>query len=140
VSLSAWLALDPATTENGCVRVISGTHRSELPTNPASGDPVRDSVREDVVDESRAFDIELDAGEFFLFSERLLHGSTENRTADSRTGLTVRLIEPWVSVDHARLLDGMHRCILVRGSDGHGVNQLQGPPPGHEGPHGAQSY
>jgi ectoine hydroxylase-related dioxygenase (phytanoyl-CoA dioxygenase family) len=91
-------------------------------------DPVTDSVVPEVVDEARAVDVQLAPGEFFLFSERLLHGSRENRTSQTRLGLTIRLIRPSVRVDHSRLLAGAHRCILVRGEDRHRVNRLQAPP------------
>jgi ectoine hydroxylase-related dioxygenase (phytanoyl-CoA dioxygenase family) len=128
VSITAWIALDPATRENSCVQLIPGSHKAVYPTAPLTGDPLRDSVRSDCVDHSRVLDMELEPGEFFLFSERLLHHSNANRSNRRRLGLAVRVTLPFVKVDHDRLCGGRHRNIVLRGVDDMGFNKLQDPP------------
>jgi ectoine hydroxylase-related dioxygenase (phytanoyl-CoA dioxygenase family) len=128
ISMSAWLALDQATSANGCLRVLSGSHRSTVPTKVLRGDPVRDTVADEYVDESRAVDVELQPGEFLLFSHRLLHTSRPNRSPYRRLGLAIRVTVPSVTVDHSRLCGGNHWNVMLRGVDNRGLNRLQDPP------------
>lgn len=127
VSISAWLALEPATVGNACVQVIPGSHHVVAPTEPITGDPLEDRLRQDCVDEERAVDVELDAGEFFLFSARLVHRSGVNRSGARRLGLTVRVTVPMVKVAHQRLFPG-HKNMLLRGEDRLHLNEMQDPP------------
>jgi ectoine hydroxylase-related dioxygenase (phytanoyl-CoA dioxygenase family) len=128
MSISAWLALDRTTAENGCVRVIPGSQRTVYPVKQQRGDPLRDTIADRFIDESKAIDIELEPGEFFLFSERLLHASGPNRSPERRMGLAIRVTVPSVTVDHSRLCGGKHRNIVLRGTDNLGLNELQKPP------------
>ena len=128
VTISAWLALDAATTENSCMQVIPGSHHVVAPTEPITGDPLEDRVRRDCIDEESAVDIELDAGEFFLFSARLVHRSAANRSRLRRLGLTVRVTVPLVKVAHERLFPN-HKNVLLCGRDDLRLNSMQDPPP-----------
>ncbi len=66
-------------------------------------------------------------GQFFLFTERLLHHSEPNRSNLRRLGLAIRVTIPQVRVDHDRLFHG-HRNIVLRGEDFMGLNRLTDPP------------
>src|SRR5262249_54744974 len=80
LNLTAWLALTPATVENGCVEVIPGSHLAAVPmmqdNDPRYSahawgracDPAR-------IDESKARPMVLQPGQFFLFNERTVHRS-----------------------------------------------------------------
>jgi non-haem Fe2+, alpha-ketoglutarate-dependent halogenase len=133
INVTAWLALDPATKENACVRLVPGSNHTVHPTQDLTGDPLADSVRPECVDEAQAVYMELAAGEFFLFDEKLLHGSAANTSSSRRLGLAVRLTVPTVKVNHSQLLDGRHRNIVVLGEDRVGFNRNQAPP-GPDGP------
>jgi ectoine hydroxylase-related dioxygenase (phytanoyl-CoA dioxygenase family) len=127
VCVSAWIAIDHADRENGCVEVIPGSHRRKLPhtTSEATGRFTQRAVP-DAVDETRKVTIELAPGEFFLFDRWLLHGSPPNRSARRRLGLSARIVPVRVKVD----FDRMSPCFpelgaqLIRGEDHLGLNRI----------------
>lgn len=92
--VTLWLAIDPSTRENGCLRVVSGSHRG--PVHERRADASVDSVfgdRSDVeVLEGDAVDIELEPGDVEIHHPRLLHSSGPNRSDHRRCGLTIRYI------------------------------------------------
>lgn len=130
INVTAWLALDATTVENGCLQLIPGSHSQIWPTTTLTGDPLRDTVAPGCIDGTLAINALLEPGEFVLFSEKLLHRSGPNLTQRTRLGLAARYTVPLVRVDHARLLDGRHRNIVVRGCVTNGLNMLQDPPTG----------
>ncbi|MCK1362198.1 phytanoyl-CoA dioxygenase family protein [Bradyrhizobium sp. 199] len=127
LNISAWLAIGPATEENGCVQVIPGSHRQIIPpvtdTNPdlslrfggIASDPR-------YVDEAKKVSLPLKSGQFFLFTERLLHHSNPNRTTENRLGLAIRVTVPIVKVSEP------FPCVLVAGEDRMGFNRYASPP------------
>lgn len=128
VNVSAWLAIGPATVENGCVEVIPGSHRQIIPavrdTDPrlslrfggVASDPA-------FVDETKKVALPLEPGQFFLFNERLLHHSNPNRTSENRLGLAIRATLPFVKVSEP------FPCIMLSGEDDVGFNRYVDPPP-----------
>jgi ectoine hydroxylase-related dioxygenase (phytanoyl-CoA dioxygenase family) len=130
VNLSAWIAIDPVTTENSCVRILPGSHKKIVPHVPSrDGMAFGEEADPAHVDDSRAVDMELAPGEFFLFNERLLHQSNRNRSDRRRLGLTARVTVPFVRVEHDRspLFPG-HCNVVVGGEDRMGFNRLAQPP------------
>jgi len=130
VNLSAWIAIDPVTTENSCVRILPGSHKKIVPHVPSrDGMAFGEEADPACIDDTRAVDMELAPGEFFLFNERLLHQSNPNRSDRRRLGLTARFTVPFVRVEHDRapLFPG-HCNVLVRGEDRMGFNRLAVPP------------
>lgn len=127
VNVTAWLALDSATRANGCLQVIPGSHHAVHPTKPLTGDPLSDSVEDRCVDLSEVVHLELDAGEFVLFSEKLLHASSANSSSARRLALASRITVPSVRIDHDRL-PGDHRSIVICGEDQFGLNRYGLPP------------
>lgn len=93
-TVSAWIALSDSTSRSGCMRVIRGSHKEGLL-------PHSDTVVENnmvtysvMVDESRARDIELRAGEMSLHQADIVHGSLPNQSDDKRIGFVVRFVTP----------------------------------------------
>lgn len=129
VSLSVWLALTEATVENGCVEVIPGTHKREIPT-VRDNDPRYASWFGGMVadpahfDESKKVPLVMNPGEFFLFNEGTLHHSNPNRTDARRIGLSFRVTVPMVRT--YRDTPG----VLLCGRDRMGLNDLAAPPRG----------
>ena len=82
--LTVWMALDPATRENGCLQIVPGSHRTGL-INPdnESGFLTEDQV-EHWVDPKRVHYLELGAGDAVLLHNKLLHASDVNRSGQSR--------------------------------------------------------
>ncbi|GAB3147084.1 hypothetical protein GCM10027290_29820 [Micromonospora sonneratiae] len=130
VNVSVWLALTEATVKNGCVHVVPGSHHEVRSLEVAGqGDPFQESVVTGPSDEAEAVPMVLEPGEYFIFSEKLVHRSGINTSAAPRTGVVSRLTTPAVRVNHDELLNGRHRNIVVRGEDHHGLNRLTSPPP-----------
>jgi polysaccharide pyruvyl transferase WcaK-like protein len=129
LNISAWLAITPATIENGCVEVIPGSHRQMIPaatdTDPAKslrfGGVASDPA---YIDETKKVAMVLEPGQFFLFNERLLHHSNPNRSGTHRLGLAVRATVPIVRVSEP------FPCVLLRGQDTMGFNHYVQPPAG----------
>jgi ectoine hydroxylase-related dioxygenase (phytanoyl-CoA dioxygenase family) len=93
--VTLWLAVDDSTPENGCMRVIPGTHtmnlhqmkrQTDIPNVLSSG------IDPELVDESKAVDIVLKAGDVSVHHPNIIHGSNANISAKRRCGLTIRYI------------------------------------------------
>ena len=92
-AVTLWVALDPSTGENGCLRVVPGSHRLPLhPLRPNDEVPSLFGVELDpaLVDESAAVDVVLDAGDVSVHHPNLVHGSGPNRSDRARRALAVR--------------------------------------------------
>lgn len=129
VNISAWLAIDPVTEENACVQIIPGSHRKFLQHSRAPDEmAIAEMVDPNAYDASRAVNMELRPGEFFLFSERLLHASSKNRSNKRRLGLSIRVTVPFVHIFQDSHLHPGHTAILARGVDVMGFNRYAGRP------------
>ena len=131
INISAWIAIDEATKENSCVNIIPGSHKKVLQhvksTEGMQFQQMADPHAFDAT--SNVLSMELKPGEFFLFSERLLHQSFANTSQKRRIGMTGRYTVPWVKIDHDRgPLHPGHSAILLRGTDHHKINRSQNPP------------
>ncbi len=135
---TVWVALEPSTVENGCLRVIPRSHaarklhdhlheeRSDLTLNQrlAGGS----------FDESDAVDLELQPGQMSLHDVYMIHGAAANRSTRRRTGVALRYM-PSTSVFERNLrpadgktglaVDFSKRPLwLVKGTDRSGRNDL----------------
>jgi non-heme Fe2+,alpha-ketoglutarate-dependent halogenase len=113
--VSAWIALTDSTTENGCVRVIPGSHRGELFERAMArsrSDRLMRMVVETEVGKDGGVPIELLAGQFDLHHGGLLHRSPGNPTEKPRIGLAVRYVPSTV-----RAGGPYTSATLVRGKD-----------------------
>lgn len=135
---TVWIAIDASTTENGCLRVIPGSHKSEQLArhnhSDAPGIALNLELDKNEFDESEAVDIVLQPGEVSLHDVYLYHGSEPNASNHSRRGLTLRYM-PTSSVyrhnneskfDREGRLDMSNRTIyLMRGADQSGQNDFR---------------
>ena len=130
INISAWIAIDEATIENSCVRLIPESHKHVVP-HVAAGSEMEFSEMADpaFVDKSKAVPMELKPGEFFLFNEKTLHQSPVNSSNKRRRAMTCRVTIPIVTIEHdiAPLHPG-HAATLIRGDDYMGFNRLCEPP------------
>jgi len=114
--LTAWIALTPATRENGVMKVIPGTHHKVVQHREgvASNMLLRGQEVAVEVDEKQAVFMELAAGEMSLHHGLMFHGSEDNRSQTRRVGFAVRYMPTRV-----KALDGLPRdsVMLVRGVD-----------------------
>jgi ectoine hydroxylase-related dioxygenase (phytanoyl-CoA dioxygenase family) len=123
-AITAWIAIDDADVENGCMSVIPGSHRLGILEHGKSGREgnllsINQAVPDGLVDEGRAVSMPLRAGQMSLHDGMLLHGSHPNRSIRRRCGLAVRFTTPDVRQVSPNSLRGYYRPVLVRGTDRH---------------------
>lgn len=93
---TAWVALDPSTRENGCLRLVPGSHRErqliEHQLDKRDGLTLNRRLRDDHLAEAEAeaVDIELEPGQMSLHDIYMVHGSNPNRSGQRRAGIAIR--------------------------------------------------
>jgi len=109
-------ALDPTDRENGCMRVIPGTHANGF-SEYEIVDAERHTFTRQIkgVDESRAVYFELAAGECSLHDSRIIHGAEANTSPRRRCGYTMRYFSTEARVNPER--NANHKVWLARGRD-----------------------
>ncbi len=125
---SAWIALDRATPENGCLRVIPGSHKRGIiwPHGPHADpryDPV-DSARHPY-DERDAVVLSAEPGDVIAFSGHLLHSAGPNSAASGfRRALAFHAMRaesrvPWMGAELRGPVGGAdcRDFVLVAGED-----------------------
>ena len=117
--LTAWLAITPSTKANGAMRVMPGSHHGEIKahTDTFEADNIlsRGQVIAETLDERKAVDLVLDAGEISIHDVMLAHESAPNQTDDRRIGFAIRYMAPEVrqtraATDWASVVRGSDRC------------------------------
>ena len=96
--IGAWIALDDATRENGCLWVVPGSHRSGYlyPQRPHDNADEFDFAPESFgFDESAEAPVEVPAGSLVFFNGYLLHRSRKNRSEVYRRVLVNHYMNAW---------------------------------------------
>ncbi|MEM9540282.1 MAG: phytanoyl-CoA dioxygenase family protein [Cyanobacteria bacterium P01_E01_bin.42] len=142
--LACWIALTDATQENGCMIAYPGTHKEIYPIK--LGQKTSNTVygsREATIDYPGQLPepelIEVKAGQFFFFSERVIHGSLDNISLDKeRWGVNGRIATTATQIYTKEMLENSHtskdfklknlsldkwKAILIRGEDRFGYNR-----------------
>jgi len=86
-ALGCWMPLDDATPENGAMKFIPGSHKSEVRQHHhLNDDPTTPALYVDVTpeDEARAVTLPVAAGGAIFHHSRTLHASGPNRSARER--------------------------------------------------------
>ena len=121
--VTVWLALDPSTPANGCMRVVPGSHRTGrrgFSDYEVKQDASNLVFSEEIValqrDDSKAVDCVLKPNEASLHDSLLIHGSNANLGAQRRCGYTMRYFSTRTRMflDKAR---GGFQVYLARGRD-----------------------
>jgi chlorinating enzyme len=117
---TVWLAIDPSSTENGCMYVIPRTHDNGYseydPVDTAKNvfpTEIKPSQRKDQM----AVPIELPAGFASLHDGRLQHGSPPNTSDKRRCGYTMRYMPTSVKLAPQDDRAWPHQIYLARGRD-----------------------
>lgn len=116
--VTAWVALTPSNPENGCMRVLPGSHRWPVQPHRDTHDPANLLTRgQEIaveVDESNAVDLVLAPGEMSLHHVLIAHASGPNCSAGRRIGMAIRYIPTSIRqasgyADSATLVAGVDR-------------------------------
>jgi len=122
---SLWLAIDESTTENGCLRVIPGSHKlglQKLVLRRDTPNLLMTSMEDKHVDVHNAVDIELQPGDVSVHHPNIIHGSEANRSSKRRCGLDMAYINTSTTIANEALY---LNPILVRGASVTGVNKYR---------------
>jgi hypothetical protein len=118
-TLSAWVSFNDSTIESGCVQYIPGTHKGPLAVHafrPHPNNLVGNGQTVVDVDESKAVNAVLRAGQVVFHHESIVHGSGPNNADHPRIGFVIHYIAP--NVRETRFPDAT--AMLLRGEDRYG--------------------
>lgn len=133
--ITLWIAIDDAVVENGCLRVIPGSHMIELQemqANTKVDSVLNVEIDPALVDESKTVNLVQKSGSVSVLHPNIIHGSEANRSPMRRCGISTQYIstrskilvddnKPWPS------------AFLLRGMEVPGLNQYQPRPKYVEG-------
>jgi ectoine hydroxylase-related dioxygenase (phytanoyl-CoA dioxygenase family) len=132
--ITLWLAVDPSNLENGCMRVISGSHR-DVARSMDEYEPVDKTknvfnarLKPELIDESRSVDLELAVGECHFHDAWTIHGSNPNPSPHRRCGYTMRYMPADVVFRQGEWARA-HHVYLLRGEDRTGGQTVYTPVP-----------
>jgi ectoine hydroxylase-related dioxygenase (phytanoyl-CoA dioxygenase family) len=91
---TVWVALEESVIENGCLRVIPGSHSNKQLHEHLLEDrqdlTLNLRTAEGSFDENAAKDIELQPGQMSLHDVYMIHGANKNTSTKRRTGVALR--------------------------------------------------
>ena len=137
-SCTVWIALDRATPENGCMRIVPGSHKTRRLSKHVitEGDHVnlRQTVASSEMPDVEPVDVVLEPGMMSFHDVYTVHGSAPNNSGNRRAGLTVRYMPSSSYYDRELAIElggsaknAVHELHLVRGIDECGRNELYEP-------------
>ncbi len=127
--ITLWLAIDDSTVENGCMKVIPGTHKLgplQHGNDPDAAHKVLHlRLEPELLDESKVVNCVLKRGDASFHAPYTVHGSTPNTSPYRRCGYTMR----YMPVETKLIRTGPmskyfwnHPLYLLRGKDTQGSN------------------
>lgn len=127
VSISAWIAIDEVTKENSCVKLIPESNRDIVPLIDAPDDARFEMMADpDEFDTESAVSMELEPGQFFLFSNWTVHGSEANCSDERRLGASMRVTPSFVDIDYVHCYEG-YKAVQLCGKSKPPINKLAQP-------------
>jgi chlorinating enzyme len=149
MELTAWVAFTEATKQNGCLKLLPGSHKTwhydekaRMKWDNARSDATFFGYNYDDIklnknwnpDEQNVTHVEMKPGEFIIFTARCVHGSNPNTSHKQRMGFSIRVVPT-----HVKVYSGMtefnefghhfdlsrHGCVLIAGEDEYGHNRFK---------------
>lgn len=130
-SCTVWIALDDSTVDNGCLRIVRGSHcmktiyHHRLDERPQYA--LERHIDESEFDESEVVDVELQTGQMSIHDVYAIHGSRANTSDRRRAGFAIRYMPATSLYDRTIKMTGASRGLrqdmsrrpiyLVRGRD-----------------------
>jgi hypothetical protein len=115
-AVTVWLAIDDADTENACMRFIAGSHHHGHLTFRPSGTHEHNVLNQTIENAEQYGAVVndcLQASEFSVHTDLLLHGSEANQSTRRRCGLTLR----YAAAEVRAYLDWNQKGVWVSGGD-----------------------
>ncbi len=148
--VTIWLALTDVTPETGAMIVVPGSHLGVYPITAGDFDEKNSKKEVDrlgtitvsleySIDPDKVKCIEMKAGQFFIFSERLVHGSLANIASETRWAMNGRIVKPDTRIYSKKMLREGHsyriqnvsllkldkwKAMIIRGEDPFGYNRV----------------
>jgi ectoine hydroxylase-related dioxygenase (phytanoyl-CoA dioxygenase family) len=98
---SVWLAIDDATSENGCLKFIKGSHKDKKLKKHKVNNSEKLTLNQEILNseyiEKNSIDLILKRGQISLHDVYMVHGSKENKSPNPRRAMTMRFM-PTTSV------------------------------------------
>ena len=114
--VTAWLALTPSKSSNGCMQVIPGSHlRGQSGHKDTFADDNLLSIGQEIefdISNENVVDLALEPGEMSIHHVRIFHGSNSNDSNTARIGFAMRYIPAYTRQEGGRTF-----AELVRGKD-----------------------
>ncbi len=131
--VTVWLAIDPSTEENGCMKVIPRIFRGNSETEPVdlATNVFNTEIKRNQFDRSKAVPCVLEPNHASLHDGRLIHGSEPNLSDKRRCGYTMRYMSTRVRYHDDLEIGQWHQIYLARGRD-HAGNRYADPTKSHD--------
>ncbi|WP_165822465.1 phytanoyl-CoA dioxygenase family protein [Paenibacillus montanisoli] len=86
---SVWIALDDATIENGCLRIVPGSHHSNMEHADFTGreEGFSNRLKDEDIKPETIVDLTASRGDAIIFHDLLFHASYPNRSGKDRWAL-----------------------------------------------------
>ncbi|MEK5209699.1 phytanoyl-CoA dioxygenase family protein [Psychrobacillus sp. FSL H8-0510] len=81
---SLWIALDNVTLENGCLKVVPGSHKNKIEHEDIGGDGFSKWILPENINEQDVVSLPVEAGSIILLHDLLFHASLPNKTGEDR--------------------------------------------------------
>ncbi len=122
---TVWIALSPSVPASGCVKVVPGTHHTQMQHRDTKDDLNMLGAREELCDlpgEDQAVALALQPGQMSIHHPLIVHGSDPNTADYDRIGFAIRYFEAASKQDGGSVT-------LVRGRNLSGMTLEEGPDP-----------
>jgi ectoine hydroxylase-related dioxygenase (phytanoyl-CoA dioxygenase family) len=113
--MSAWMTLDKSDEENGCMRVVPGSHRLPvLCTTTADTTQSFTDVTVPIPEGTAIVPVLMEPGDVMFFHGSLIHGSYPNR---SKTRFRRALIGHYIAGEAEKVAEYYHPALRMDGSE-----------------------
>ena len=129
---SVWLAIDDATSENGCLKFIKGSHKDKKIKKHKINNNEKLTLNQEVLKseyiEKNSVDLILKRGQISLHDIYMVHGSKENKSPNSRRAMTMRFMPTTSIFDHKFVFNtkdfSIKKIYQARGTDVSSKNNI----------------
>ncbi|MCJ8329255.1 MAG: phytanoyl-CoA dioxygenase family protein [Lentisphaeria bacterium] len=131
--IAVWFAVTDSKRDNGCVRMIPGTHKGGLfdHVDSDSQNALHTQLPDSAVNEQEAVDIELEPGDISIHNPILIHGSNPNHSDRWRRGGSIQYMTPTTHIADPN----WPSAFLLSGDAQEGINTYKPRPHFVEGEH-----